>query len=98
MNKRYLPTRTPNVGFTCEDNWRGPGANQGRDKRLCRLEALVRMSSRQHQKPMMPNAVLSRWPYCATALCKNADDINRRFNQHRTSCAEDIQRQRFHRQ
>jgi len=36
---------SPNVGFTCQVVWRGPGASQVRDKRLCRVEAHVRLSS-----------------------------------------------------
>jgi hypothetical protein len=32
-----------NVGFTCKDVWRGPGASQVRDKRLCQVEAPVRV-------------------------------------------------------
>jgi hypothetical protein len=31
------------VGFTCKDVWHGPGTSQVRDKRLCQVEALVRL-------------------------------------------------------
>jgi hypothetical protein len=32
---------SPNAGFTCKDVWRGPGASQVRDERLCLVQTLV---------------------------------------------------------
>ncbi len=40
-----------NVGFTCKDVWRGPGASQVRDKRLCQVEAPVRKPPRTLNDP-----------------------------------------------
>ena len=62
-NSKFFPT-TYNVGFSCKGVWRGPGVSQGRDERLCRLEALVMRRTQM----LCPAPLLMTSPYQTTAF------------------------------